>query len=82
MELGRARDCKAIKLTRGRKVRGKFENSPGIIAAEVPLAIGVSFDDKDEFMSFDELCMWNRVLTDKEIKTLYNNGHGIALPKD
>ena len=60
----------------------KFENSPGIIAAEVPLAIGVSFDDKDKFMSFDELCMWNRVLTDNEIKTLYNNGHGIALPKE
>ena len=60
----------------------KFENSPGIIAAEVPLAIGVSFSDKDDFMTFDELCMWNRVLTDEEIKTLYNNGHGIALPKD
>jgi hypothetical protein len=59
----------------------ELEEGLGIIAAEVPLAIGVELNNISEFTSYDELCMWNRVLSDKEIASLYNNGHGLALPK-
>jgi hypothetical protein len=54
----------------------------GIVAAvNAPLAIGVQFGDDSDFACFDELCLWSRTLTGEEIRFLYNNGHGLALPK-
>jgi hypothetical protein len=54
----------------------------GIISANVPLAVSTMMTTPGSYASFDELCIWDRALTEDEIKTLYNNGHGISLPKD
>jgi len=54
----------------------------GIIAASIPLSIDVDLENPNAWASFDELCMWDRVLTDEEIGVLYNNGHGIDMPDD
>jgi hypothetical protein len=51
----------------------------GIVSADVPLAIGVQFDNPSIYTSFDELCIWNRALSEDEVKALYNNGHGLKL---
>jgi Carbohydrate esterase, sialic acid-specific acetylesterase len=75
---------KAGKPDDGRKVKSQDDSAfkgLGIIAANVPLAIGVQFVEDSDFCCFDELCMWQRTLTPEEIKALYNNGHGLALPK-
>lgn len=30
--------------------------------------------------NIDEVCVWNRALTQKEVSTLYNNGYGLSYP--
>ena len=52
----------------------------GIEPARIPLVIGGRLAVDRAFAAYDELCLWNRALSEAEIKTLYNNGHGIDLP--
>jgi hypothetical protein len=35
---------------------------------------------KDNWDTFDELAIWSRLLSEEEIKVLYNNGHGVEIP--
>jgi hypothetical protein len=70
----------------GRKVKplnhSDFKGLGIVEAANAPLSLSVQFESDTDFACFDELCMWNRVLTSDEIRILYNNAHGIALPKE
>jgi len=34
----------------------------------------------NETQAVDEVVIWDRALTDEEIKTLYNSGRGVRIP--
>ena len=37
-------------------------------------------NDPFHAQSLDEVAIWNRALSNEEIKTLYNNGNGVRMP--
>lgn len=43
------------------------------------LTIGGAFEKDGQVESFDEVAIWDRVLTDEEVNMLYNNGFGSAI---
>ena len=47
-----------------------------------PLRIlwGERYCGKDNWNTFDELAIWDRALTEEEIKAIYNNGNGADIP--
>ena len=36
----------------------------------------------NETQSIDEVVIWDRPLTDEDVRTLYNNGNGVVLTGD
>jgi hypothetical protein len=50
-----------------------------ILASEAPLTLHSVSVSPDMKSALDEIAIWNRPLTDAEIKALYNNGHGVEL---
>jgi len=49
-------------------------------AADVQLLVGGEMKASAEFQCYDELAFWARVLTEEEVKKLYNRGAGAPFP--
>jgi len=50
-----------------------------IPALEEALTFGGKFTKDGQVESFDEIAIWDRVITEEEVKTLYNRGFGAAI---
>ena len=51
----------------------------GILASEAPLTLHTISRSPGMKSALDEVAIWNRGLTNDEIKSLYNNGNGVEL---
>ncbi len=65
----------------GKPVPLSVEPGPLLATARAPLTIGgVKLLNEDfDFHVFDELAIWSRLLTDEEVKKLYNGGTGAEI---
>ena len=59
--------------------RSEWFTPKGIYEASAKLILGGSIHGENNFCAFDELAIWNRALSEDEVKALYNNGNGVAL---
>jgi len=50
-----------------------------IIPSRAKLAIGGHITRQGQYQAFDELAIWSRPLTAREVKALYNNGYGAQI---
>ena len=46
------------------------------------LKIGGSFEKEGQLESFDEIAIWDRVISDKEVQMLFNNGFGSVIGRE
>lgn len=54
----------------------------GIRPSNARLTIGGHITKQGQFQAFDELAIWSRPLTARQVKALYNNGYGAQIKLD
>ena len=62
-----------------RSLEGIEDENHVIPAVDDTLTFGGKFTKDEQVESFDEIAIWDRVITDKEVKTLYNRGFGAVI---
>jgi len=62
-----------------RSMKGLETEDHIIPALDEVLTFGGKFQKDGQVESFDEIAIWDRVVTEKEVETLYNNGFGVAI---
>ena len=62
-----------------RSMKGLETENHIIPALDEVLTFGGKFEKDGQVESFDEIAIWDRVITEEEVETLYNNGFGAAI---
>jgi len=62
-----------------RGLKGIEEENHILPAEDDVLTFGGKFTKEKQVESFDEIAIWDRVITDKEVKILYNRGFGAVI---